>query len=328
MNENPVLVIAIGGNAITKENQKGTLEEKLQNIENCVESIADLLEMGYQIVLTHGNGPQVGNILLQVEAAALTVPSMPLDVCGAASQGQLGYLLQRSLNNKLKARGIKKEVVTILTQIVVDQADPAFLNPTKPIGPFYTELDAQRIVEEKSQVFKEDSGRGYRRVVPSPKPIKIVEKEIIQMLVKEGKLVITAGGGGIPVILSEEGYLQGVEAVIDKDWASAVLAGEINADLLIILTGVEQVAINFGKPNVKWIPSMTVAKAKEYRDEGHFPAGSMGPKMDAAINFVEKTGGRALITSLDKVGAALKRETGTFIDPDTSYITFAKHNIL
>ena len=327
MKENPVIVIAIGGNAITKENQKGTLEEKLENIENCVDSIADLLEMGYQIVLTHGNGPQVGNILLQVEAASQTVPSMPLDVCGAASQGQLGYLLQRTLNNKIKARGIKKEVVTILTQIVVDPADQAFLNPTKPIGPFYTQQDANRIMEEKNQIFKEDSGRGYRRVVPSPKPVKIVERDIIKMLVEEGKLVIAAGGGGIPVIMSEGGYLQGIEAVIDKDWASAILAGEINADLLIILTGVDQVAINFGKPDVKWIPSMAVSEAKGYRDEGHFPAGSMGPKMDAAIDFVEKTGGRALITSLDKVGAALKRETGTFIAPDNSFIEYAKRDI-
>jgi len=316
MNEHPVLVIAIGGNAITKENQRGTLEEKLQNIDNCAESIVDLLEQGYQIVLTHGNGPQVGNILLRVEAAAQTVPPMPLDVCGAESQGQLGYLIQRTLNNKLKARGINKNVVTILTQVVVDPADPAFTNPTKPIGPFYSRQEAERLMEEKGQVFKEDSGRGYRRVVPSPKPIDIVEKDIIKNLVSGGQLVIAAGGGGIPVIRNQHGSLTGVEAVIDKDWASAVVAREIGADILIILTGVEKVAINFGKPEMKWLSSMTLSEAKSYRAEGHFPPGSMGPKIDAIIDFIEQTGKKAVITSLEMMASALRGETGTLITAD------------
>lgn len=316
MGQDQIIVIAIGGNAITKENQKGTLDEKLQNIENCAESIVELLERGYQIVLTHGNGPQVGNILLRVEAAAQKVPPMPLDVCGAESQGQLGYLIQRTLNNKLKERGIPKEVVTILTQVVVEQNDPAFLNPSKPIGPFYTKQEAEGLMKQKGQIFKEDSGRGYRRVVPSPKPVDIVEKEIIRDLVAHGKLVIAAGGGGIPVFRDQQGSLSGVEAVIDKDWASAVVAREIGADYLVILTGVEKVAINFGKPEMQWLSKMTLSEAKKYREEGHFPAGSMGPKMDAVIDFVEKTGKKALITALETIGPALRGETGTLIEPE------------
>lgn len=313
---NNTIVIAIGGNAITKENQKGTLQEKVQNIENCAINIVDLLEMGYHVVLTHGNGPQVGNILLRVEAASQSVPPMPLDVCGAESQGQLGYLIQRTLNNRLKAKGIEKEVVTILTQVVVDPADPAFQNPTKPIGPFYTLQEAEQQMTEKDRVFKEDSGRGYRRVVPSPRPVDIVEKGIIKNMVSNGELVIAAGGGGIPVFRDNTGSLTGVEAVIDKDWASAVLAREIAADCLIILTGVEKVAINFGKPNMQWLSRMTLSEAKKYREEGHFPAGSMGPKMDAVIDFVEKTGKMALITALETIGQALKGETGTLIVND------------
>lgn len=310
------IVVAIGGNAITKENQKGTLQEKVQNIGNCADNIVELLELGYHIVLTHGNGPQVGNILLRVEAAAHTVPPMPLDVCGAESQGQLGYLIQRTLNNKLKAKGINKEVVTILTQVVVEQTDPAFQNPTKPIGPFYTRQEADQLMMEKDLLFKEDSGRGYRRVVSSPKPVDIVEKDIIKNMVSNGQIVIAAGGGGIPVFRDHRGSLTGVEAVIDKDWASAVLAREIEADCLIILTGVEKVAINFGKPEMQWLSKMTLTEAKRYREDRHFPAGSMGPKIDAVIDFVEKTGKRALITALETIGQALKGETGTLIVSD------------
>ncbi|MFZ5943057.1 MAG: carbamate kinase [Bacillota bacterium] len=318
MAKQPVIVIAIGGNAITKENQKGTLEENVANIESCADSIIDLIENGYRVVLTHGNGPQVGNILLRVEAASELVPPMPLDVCGAESQGQLGYLIQRTLTNKMKQRGLDKEVVTILTQVLVDSNDQAFKNPTKPIGPFYTEEQAVKLKQEKNAVFVEDSGRGYRRVVPSPKPMGIIERQTVKHLVEEGKIVITAGGGGIPVIAGDNGELKGIEAVIDKDWASSVLAQEIKSDLLVILTGVEKVAINFGKPNMELLTQLNVSEAKKYYDEGHFPPGSMGPKIAAAVEYVEKTGGKALITSLEMVGSALKGQTGTFIVPDNN----------
>jgi len=320
MAKQPVIVIAIGGNAITKENQKGTLEENLANIESCADSIIDLIAIGYRVVLTHGNGPQVGNILLRVEAASQLVPPMPLDVCGAESQGQLGYLIQRTLTNKMKERGVDKEVVTILTQVLVDSNDPAFKNPTKPIGPFYTEEQADKLTREKNAVFVEDSGRGYRRVVPSPKPIGIIENQAVKDLVEQGKIIITAGGGGIPVITGDKGQLKGIEAVIDKDWASSVLAQEIKSDLLVIITGVEKVAINFGRPNMELLSELTVSEAKKYHAEGHFPPGSMGPKIAAAVEYVEKTGGKALITSLEMVGAALKGETGTFIVPDANGI--------
>ncbi|KJS21322.1 MAG: carbamate kinase [Clostridiaceae bacterium BRH_c20a] len=320
MAKQSTIVIAIGGNAITKENQKGTLEEKLANIESSADSIIDIIAMGYRVVLTHGNGPQIGNILLRMEAAAHIVPPMPLDVCGAESQGQLGYLIQRTLTNKIRQRGLDKEVVTILTQVLVDSNDPAFKDPTKPIGPFYSEEQANKLKLEKNAVFVEDSGRGYRRVVPSPKPIGIIENHVIKDLVEQGKIVITAGGGGIPVITDGKGELRGIEAVIDKDWASSVLAQEIKSDLLVIITGVEKVAINFGRPNMELLSQLTVFEAKKYYDEGHFPPGSMGPKIAAAIDYVEKTGGKALITSLEMVGAALKGEAGTFIVPDANGI--------
>lgn len=317
MQKGRTIVIAIGGNAITKEHQKGTLQEQVNNIENCCDSIIELIKMGYSVILTHGNGPQVGNILLRVEAASDIVPPMPLDVCGAESQGQLGYLIQRTLANKLKIQGLDKEVVTILTQVLVDKNDRAFQNPTKPIGPFYNLQQAEKIMDQRKDiVFKEDSGRGYRRIVPSPRPVSIIEKQTIKQLVEQGKIVITAGGGGIPVILKDNNELAGVEAVIDKDWASSVLAVEIKADLLVILTGVEKVAVNFGQPTMKWLSEMTLSETREYFNQGHFPPGSMGPKIEAAMDYVEKTGGAALITSLEKVIPALKGETGTMITAD------------
>lgn len=309
------VVLAIGGNAIIKEGQKGTIEEQFTNVKSSCEPIVDLIEEGYNIVVTHGNGPQVGNSLLKVEKAKDIVAPLPLDVCGAETQGSLGYMIQQSLFNKMKERGIEKNIVTVITQVVVDKSDQGFENPTKPIGPFYSKEEAERIVKEKSAVLIEDSGRGYRRVVPSPKPIEVIEKDVINKLIENDFLVITAGGGGIPVILEEQS-LKGVEAVIDKDYASSLVAKEIKADYFIILTGVPKVAINFGKANQEFLETMTIIEARKYMLEGQFPEGSMKPKIEAALRFVEDSEGEAIITSIDKLKEALDGKTGTRITRD------------
>lgn len=306
------VVVAIGGNAIIQEGQKGTIDEQFANVITSCDPIIDLLEEGYNVVLTHGNGPQVGNVLLKVEAAKEIVAPNPLDVCGAETQGSLGYIIQQSLLNKIKERKLNKNVVTVITQVVVDKEDKAFSNPTKPIGPFYSKLQAEELVKEKNATMVEDSGRGYRRVVPSPKPREIIEKDAISILIENDFLVITVGGGGIPVI-REGDSLKGVEAVIDKDHASALVAKEISADYLIILTGVPKVAINFGKENQEFLDSMTIEDAKKHMAEGQFPAGSMGPKIEAALAFVENSQGEAIITSIDKLKEALQGKTGTRI---------------
>lgn len=304
------IVLAIGGNAIIKEGQKGTLEEQQQNISESCEPVLGLIEQGNTVVITHGNGPQVGNSLIKNQMAESVVPAYPLDVLDAETQGNLGYLLQQAFRNKMVERNIQKPVATIVTQSVVSKEDPAFGDPTKPIGPFYTQEELDKILETEKISYIEDSGRGYRRVVASPKPITIVEKDAIQALLDKEIVVITAGGGGIPVI-EENGMLKGTDAVIDKDFASALLAAEINADYLFILTGVEQVAINFGKPEQQNLLEMTVEEALRYMDEGQFPKGSMGPKIEAAILFLQKGGKNVIITSMDKLEDALAGKTGT-----------------
>lgn len=306
------VIVAIGGNAIIQEGQIGTIEEQFENVKISCEPIIDLIEEGHNVVLTHGNGPQVGNVLLKVEAAKDIVAPNTLDVCGAETQGSLGYIIQQSLINRIKERNIKKNVATIITQVVVDKDDKAFTNPTKPIGPFYSKSRADELKKEEGLVLVEDSGRGFRRVVPSPKPLEIIEKATISKLLENDFIVITAGGGGIPVIRDNDG-IKGVEAVIDKDYASALVAQETGADYLIILTGVPKVAINFGKENQKFIDSMTIAEAKKYLAEGQFPPGSMGPKIEAAIHFLENGKGEAIITSIDKLKEALHGKTGTRI---------------
>ena len=304
------VVLAIGGNAIQKEGQRGTIEEQKENIYNSCDPVLELIQQGYTVIITHGNGPQVGNSLIKRELASEVVPQYPLDVCDAETQGALGYLIQQAFYNKMKQKGIKKSVATIVTQIVVDKNDEAFQNPTKPVGPFYNKEKAEELMKEKGLKFVEDSGRGYRRVVPSPMPIKIVEKESIEALLSRDSLVITAGGGGIPVV-EEYGMLIGTEAVIDKDFASALLAAEIKADYFFILTGVEQVAINFGKPNQQNLSELSVKDALKYMEEGQFPKGSMGPKIKAAIYFLERGGKNVIITSIDKLQQALEGKTGT-----------------
>lgn len=307
------IVIALGGNALQEASKPATAEEQLKVVEATSAYIADIIEKGYQVTIAHGNGPQVGRIVLQNEASdSDATPAMPFDVCGAMSQGMIGYHIQQGLSKVLRARGVKKEVVTVVTQVVVDQDDPKFKNPSKPIGPFYSELEAKRIEKEKGYVMKEDAGRGYRRVVASPMPVEIVELGAVRALNAAGFIVVTVGGGGIPVVRDEAGNLAGTAAVIDKDLASERLAEDMAADALVILTAVEKVSINYKKPEQKDLDTLAVEDAKRYIKEGHFAPGSMLPKIEAALKFVEsKPGRKAIITSLDKAVEALEGRAGT-----------------
>lgn len=307
------IIIALGGNAL-ENNAEPTAENQLKVIKTSVKSIADLIEEGYSVTLTHGNGPQVGRIALQNEAAKSVTPILPFDVCGAMSQGMIGYHIQQALREELLSRDIKIPVVSIITQVLVDKSDAAFKNPTKPIGPFYSEKEAKELEVTKGYSIKEDSGRGFRRVVASPKPLKIIEIEAIKNLIANKFAVITVGGGGIPVIAETNNRLAGVAAVIDKDFASALLAEDLNADLLIILTAVDKVALNFGKPNQSFLDKANIKDLEKYIAEGHFAAGSMLPKIQASLNFVKsKPNRKALITSLEKVKDALNNKNGTYI---------------
>lgn len=308
------IVVALGGNALQDVDSAPTSEAQLSIIKKNVEYLVGLIQEGHNLIVTHGNGPQVGRILIQNEIASEVTPAMPFDVCGAMSQGMIGYHIQQAIGDELRKRGIDKPVATIITQVVVDKEDNAFKNPTKPIGPFYSEEESRTIKDEKNYDMVEDSGRGYRRVVPSPMPKRIVEIDTIKTLINSDVVVITVGGGGIPVI-EENNYLKGIAAVIDKDLASEKLAEDINADILIMLTAVERVAINFGTPEQKNLDIVTVDEMKQYSKEGHFAPGSMLPKVEAAIRFVEsKLGRKAIITSLEKVNEALKGLSGTIIE--------------
>ena len=301
------VVIALGGNALQAVGMPATAENQLQVAEATAEHIVNILEAGYTLAMAHGNGPQVGRIVLDN-------PAMPFDVCGAMSQGYIGYHLQQAMGKVLKTRGVQKNVATVVTQVVVDQNDPKFQNPSKPIGAFYTEEEAKALAEEKGWTVKEDAGRGWRRVVASPVPVEIVEIDAVKQLMAAGLVPITVGGGGIPVIRKEDGTLEGTAAVIDKDLASEKLAEDIDADVLLILTAVESVSINFRKPDQKDLDKVTVAEVKEYMAQGHFAPGSMLPKMEAAVRFAEsKAGRRAVITSLDKAVEALNGKAGTTI---------------
>ncbi|MEN3010134.1 MAG: carbamate kinase [Candidatus Bipolaricaulaceae bacterium] len=308
------VVVALGGNALLQVGQKGTFEEQMQNVYNAAEQLAGLVLSGkWRLVVTHGNGPQVGNILLQNEAGKHLVPPMPMDVCGAESQGMIGYMIQQALHNVLARHGRSDiPVVTLVTQVLVDKDDPAFQNPTKPVGPFYTREEALRLKEEKGWQVVEDAGRGWRRVVPSPDPKAIVEREAIRILVENGAIVIASGGGGIPVV-KEDGAYRGVEAVIDKDLAGERLAEDVGAQVFLILTDVDRVRLNFRKPNEVALERMTVAEAKRYLAEGHFAKGSMEPKVKACVRFVEAGGERAIIASLNQAAAALDGRAGTQI---------------
>ena len=311
------IVIALGGNALQAKGMVPTAENQLRVIQQTAEHVADIVARGHRVFLTHGNGPQVGRIVIQNEAARELTPPMPFDVCGAMSQGMIGYQMQQALHAALLARGQNRPVVTLVSQTVVHGDDPAFSDPTKPIGPFYTQEQAEQLAQETGYVYKEDAGRGYRRVVPSPMPVEIVEREAAQILSDAGALVVLSGGGGVPVVRGEDGALKGVSAVIDKDHVASLLAREIQADQLIILTEVEQVFLHFGTPQQAALGNITASQAEQYAAEGHFAAGSMLPKIRAAIDFVRQSHhGRALITSLDAVMRAMDGHTGTHILPD------------
>ena len=307
------VVIALGGNALQESGAPATAEAQLEVIKKTSKYIAQISEKGYEITIAHGNGPQVGRILLASETASHVTPAMPFDVCGAMSQGYIGYHIQQALKHELIKTNKDISVVTIVTQVVVDKNDSAFLNPTKPIGPFYTEEEARVIAKEKGYVMREDAGRGWRRVVASPKPIRIVELDSVKRL-WDSTIVITVGGGGIPVIENEDGSLEGIAAVIDKDLAAERLAEDIDADVLVILTEVERVSINYKKPDQKDLDSITLEEAEKYIREGHFAPGSMLPKIEAAVDFAKsKPGRKAIITSLYKAVDALEGKAGTTI---------------
>jgi len=311
------IVIALGGNALQANPKDTTAEAQLVTARQTSGAIVDLIEEGHEVIVAHGNGPQVGQLVATYEAAAFinqNNPIMPFPECGAMSQGYIGYHLQQSIRAEMRSRGITKEVATVITQVIVGQNDPGFKNPTKPVGSFFTEEQAKKLIIEKGYTMKEDSNRGWRRVVASPLPKAIVEESIIKTLVEAGHVVITVGGGGIPVIDKGNGNLQGVSAVIDKDFASGKIAELLNADALVVLTAVEQVSINFGKSNQKNLSSVTVKEAKTYIEEGHFAPGSMLPKIRAALIFVEaKEGRKAIITSLEKAREAISGTAGTVI---------------
>ena len=307
-------VVALGGNSLIRDKSHQTVPDQFNAARETTFHIASMIEMGWRMAITHGNGPQIGFILLRSDLASDVLHQVPLDSCGADTQGALGYTIQQCLYNDLKTRGIKKEVVTVVTQVLVEKDDPAFLNPSKPIGSFYDEPTAKRYRDERGWTVMEDAGRGWRRVVPSPMPRRIIELEAVKALIERDVVVIAVGGGGIPVI-EEKGALRGIEAVIDKDAASALLALELDADLLLVSTPVEKVALNFGKPNQQWLDKLTLADAKQYYQEGHFLPGSMGPKMQAIIHFLEKGGKKVIITNPANIENALLGEAGTHIMP-------------
>lgn len=308
-------VVALGGNAISKEGEEDTIPKQFENTNKSLTSIVELIKEDYHLAITHGNGPQVGNAILRVEMARSKAPALPLYICVADTEGGMGFMVEQCLKNRLKNEGINREVVTVITQVIVDKNDPAIKNPTKFIGQFYSKEEAESFAKERGWVMKKDSNRGYRRVVPSPVPKEIVEKKTIKTLVENGAVVIAAGGGGIPVFYDENVTLQGIEGVIDKDRASAVLARDIQAELLLILTGVEKVFLNFGTLLQKELDKITLAEAKQFLAEGHFPPGSMGPKIEAAISFLEAGGKEVIITSIDKAHEAVSGNAGTKIIP-------------
>lgn len=313
-----IAVIAIGGNSLIKDARHQSVEDQYQAAKETCIHIADMIEAGYEVIIGHGNGPQVGFILRRSEIAAKVegMHEVPLDVCGADTQGAIGYALQQNLQNELRRREIQKPVATVVTQVLVDKADPAFKNPSKPIGSFMEEAEARRREKDMGWNIVEDAGRGWRRVVASPLPKEIVEIEAIRALIAAGVIVISTGGGGIPVIRNAKDDLEGVAAVIDKDFGSSLLATNVGAELFVISTAVEKVALNFGKPDEKWLGKMTLAEAKNYLADGnHFAKGSMAPKVQAIIRFLEAGGQRALITNPENIGRALKGETGTWVLP-------------
>jgi carbamate kinase len=309
----PLAVVAFGGNALLAPEDSGGAPAQLQRARTAVRQLLPILNRGYELIVVHGNGPQFGNLLLQADLAAERVVPQSLDVCVAQTQGSMGFLLELAFDNELKPAGFRKHVVTLVTQVEVDAADPAFLRPSKPIGPFFTRERAEAMQKTAGWTMVEDAGRGWRKVVASPKPLALRNVDVVASLVNRGYIVIAGGGGGVPVVVPEEGEVRGVEAVIDKDYAASMLAASLSADVFVILTGVERVSRDFGKPTETPLPRLDVATARALLAQGQFPPGSMGPKIDAAIRFVEAGGREVLITRAECLSAALDGETGTVI---------------
>jgi carbamate kinase len=312
------IVIALGGNAIKQAHELGTAQEQMKNIQNSCQQVLQIIQAGYDVVLTHGNGPQVGNILIQQETGISQVPDQPMDICGAMTQGQIGYMLQQALVNGLKAYNFNFNVVTVITQVMVDREDPDFRNPSKPVGPFYDQETGNRYKSERGYQIKQvipNGERPFRRVVPSPDPIRILEGKALKRLVDARMIVIASGGGGIPVVLNDHGEFEGIEGVIDKDLAGEKLAEAVGADILLILTDVNKVRLGFGTPQEKDLDRMDVTQAKHYLKEGHFLSGSMAPKIEACIRFLEYGGEEAIITSLNKAWLSIQGQEGIHIFP-------------
>ncbi len=307
------IVVALGGNAIKRPGDRGTIEEQMDAVSKTCDQLVKMIDEGHKVVLTHGNGPQVGALLIQNEEAREKVPQMPLDVCGAESQAFIGYMIQQTLRNKLKKIGISEDVATVITQVKVNPDDPAFEDPSKPVGPFYTEEQAEKLRREKGYAVRKIEEKRYRRVVPSPEPRGIVEIGAIQKLAEAGVIVIASGGGGVPVVERDDGRLEGVEAVIDKDLAGEILAREIKAEIMLFLTNVQGVAVNYGKPGQKFLDRMTLKEARSYLIQGEFPPGTMGPKIEAATRFLESGGEKAVVSSLEDAYEALNGRAGTTI---------------
>ncbi len=315
MQSKGLAVVAVGGNALIKDKNHQTVQDQYHAAAETMKHIVSMIAEGWDVVVTHGNGPQVGFILRRSEIAAHELHEVPLDYCGADTQGSIGYMFQQALHNEFHLQGIKKQAATVITQTIVDRNDPAFQNPTKPIGSFMDEAAAKEKMAKEGWTMVEDAGRGWRRVVPSPIPQTIVEADAIRSLINQGFVVVAVGGGGIPVMQTENGDLVGVEAVIDKDFGSAILASMIEADLFLISTAVEKVAINFNKPNQKWLDELTVAEARQYLAEGQFAKGSMLPKIEAILKYMDHGGKKALITDPEHIKDALEGKTGTWIVP-------------
>jgi carbamate kinase len=306
-------VIALGGNAITHPDVEDTIARQFLNTRNSLDGIVELARAGYKLAITHGNGPQVGNAILRVELARGKAPILPLGICVADTEGGMGYMIEQSLQNRLKKEGINRQVVTIVTQVLIDKNDPQIANPTKFIGQFYSADEARQFASERGWEIKKDSNRGWRRVVPSPRPLSIIASGIIKTLVEKGIIVIAAGGGGIPAYIDDKGNLEGLDAVIDKDLASAVLAREISSEILLILTSVDKVSLNYGTDREVRLDSLAAADAEKYLKEGQFPPGSMGPKMKAALQFIKEGGKEVIVTSINNAARALHGEAGTRI---------------
>jgi len=314
-NKRNIAVVAIGGNSLIKDPQHQTVPDQYEATKETCQHIADMIAQGWDVVITHGNGPQVGFILRRSELSRHELHEVPLDSCGADTQGAIGYMLQKALHNEFHRRGMRRQAATVVTQVLVDKDDPSFQSPSKPIGSFMGKEEALQRRDADGWDVVDDAGRGWRRVVASPIPQRIIERDAIKTLIDAGFIVVAVGGGGIPVVEDEHGDLTGAAAVIDKDYASSLLATVINADLFLISTAVEKVALNYGKPNQVWLDRLTLAEAKKYLAEGHFAKGSMGPKIQAIIWFLEKGGKEALITNPENIARALRGETGTRIVP-------------